>query len=141
MKLWVPSPSYATDVSPEQLSPAACPVSLCHLRAALRFGLPVPLCLLPRQSNQSFRGPASLSSLPVGTSAAMAGGRLHPEAQTAVLPLCLKIPAQLVLMFCPCLSRPGSCVLKHWPTLVPRPVLGDSREHTYRFPCVGEEKA
>lgn len=74
------------------------------------------LCLLPRQSNQSFRGPASLSSLPVGTSAAMAGGRLHPEAETAFLPLCLKTPAQLVPMFCPCLSRPRSCVLKQWPT-------------------------
>lgn len=93
MGLRVPSPSYTTAV-PSCLSCLSVP-----LPSSTEVWPTCTLCLLPRQSNQSFRGAASLSSLPVGISAAMAGGRLHSEAETAALSLCLMIPAQLVPMF------------------------------------------
>lgn len=140
MGLWVPSPSYTTTVPSCLSRPSVPPPSSTEV---LRFGLPVPFVFYPGNPIRALRGGASLSSLPVGISAAMAGDRLHPEAETAALSLCLMIPAQLVPMFC--LSRPRSCVLKQWPTrpslaLAPRPALADGREHTYRFPCLVRRK-
>lgn len=74
MQLWVPSSSHTTNVS-RTAEPGWPGLSVFHLLwSALRIWSPSVLYLLPRQSNQSFVGATPLCSLPVGLSAAMAGG-------------------------------------------------------------------